>query len=85
MQLSSDRGLARRAILCLVCLVVAACAAPGSSPPPAATTAPAATAARAMRKVSLVIPNLSFYAVPVMLAQHKGYFADEGYELDVAV
>jgi NitT/TauT family transport system substrate-binding protein len=33
--------------------------------------------------VSLVIPNLSFYAVPVMLAQHKGYFADEGYELDV--
>ena len=74
--------------LALLALALSACTA--ASPAASPTAAPAATSAAqpsgtssALRKLSIVLPNLSFYAVPVTLAQNKGYFADEGYDVEI--
>lgn len=42
-----------------------------------------APAAAASKKASFVIPNLSFYGLPVVLAKEKGYFKDEGVDLEI--
>jgi NitT/TauT family transport system substrate-binding protein len=89
----------RRACLALATLGVVACAGPAPAAPtaqapakaapaaaPAAAASPAAPAAPPeLKKISLVMPNSSFYMVPVLLAKEKGYFRDEGLDLDITM